>query len=172
MVIQDRHVWLAIAGLLGLFGLYALNDWRQARESRLFGEQVLQPLQNPYFKDKGYWVGDVAELYRLGKISREVAEADTAPLHPLVPKPVPFHGYFVRAMESGPADFDNQPPTSFKGRTWSQGNFAILIYPEHPAAGKRTWMTGLGLRFRNDAWTPVFSFPTDQELKMYWGIVD
>ena len=30
--------------------------------------------------ESGYWVGDVTELYRLGIISREVAEADTAPL--------------------------------------------------------------------------------------------
>ena len=147
--------------------------WWQARERSLVGKEVVQPLHNPFFRDKGYWVGDVTELYRLGKISRELAEADTAPLNPLVPKPIPFHGYYVRAMESGISFENDRPPVSFKGQTWNPNNFAILIYPEKPAPGKRTYLMGMaGFRCRDDGWTPTFNFPTDQELRQHWGIID
>jgi len=173
VVIRDRTVWLVLTGLLGVYGAFAFNNWWQAREQRLFREEVLEPLHYPFFKDKGYWVGDVTELYRLGKISKGLAEADTAPLNPLVPQPIPLHGYYVRAMESGVSFENDHPPVSFKGQTWSPDNFAILIYPANPAPGKRTWLMGMArFRVREDAWTPTFSFPTDQELREHWGIID
>ena len=87
---------------LGLaIGVPKLIAWRQARERKAVYDEIVRPLYRPAPNEEGYWVGDVAELFRLGLISRELAEADTAPLNPLVPKPVPFHGYYVRAMESG-----------------------------------------------------------------------
>ena len=173
LVIKDRTVWLSLVGLVGIYGFIALNRWWQARENRSFGDDVLHPLHFPYFPDKGFWVGDVTELYRLGKISRELAEADTAPIHPLVPKPIPSHGYYVRAMESGPSNFDDQPPVSFKGQTWCKDNFAILIYPAEHGPGKKTWMWAAGaLLVRSDDWSPVFQYPTIEERKHLWGIVD
>jgi hypothetical protein len=174
VVIKVRIIWILLIGVLGTLGVCAFNDWRRAREDRLFGAEVLHPLYHyPSFKDKGYWVGDVTELYRLGKISRELAEADTAPLKPLVPKPIPFHGYYVRAMESGPSDFNDQPPVSFKGEQWCRDNFAILIYPAEPGPGKHTYLPNrLSLLHRSDEWSPVFRFPTDQERIAHWGIVD
>ena len=78
--------------------------------------EVLQPLRSPHYNDQRFWVADITELYRLGKISSELAEADTAPLNALVPKPVPFHGNYVRAMDSGPSMSTEDPtPVSFKG---------------------------------------------------------
>lgn len=44
-----------------------------------------------------FWTGDVSRLYPL--IAREVADADAAPLHPRVPRPVPYHGYLFIALE-------------------------------------------------------------------------
>src|SRR5438045_5872144 len=57
-----------------------------------------------------FWTGDVAGLYytrpnsspvgpEIKLIERAIAEADAAPLKPLVPVPVPYHGYLFRALE-------------------------------------------------------------------------
>ena len=166
-------VWLALIAILGVWGGVGLCRWWWAREYRIFADEVVQPLRFPHVPEKGFWVGDVSELYRLGKISRELAEADTAPLRPLVPQPVPIHGYYVRAMESGPPEFDDRAPVSFKGQTWCPDNFAILIYPAVPGPGKRTLMWTRGaLLTRSDEWTPVFRYPSNRERKTQWGIVD
>ncbi|HEV3026754.1 MAG TPA: hypothetical protein VG457_04235, partial [Planctomycetota bacterium] len=98
-----------------------------------------------------------------------------SPLCPLVPKPVPFHGYYMRALESGPSMYNDDPtPLSFKGQKWSQDNFAILIYPAEPGRGKNAWITSMGAVFlRSDDWKPVFRFPTNEELfKEPWMKVD
>jgi hypothetical protein len=173
MEIKDRTVWLALAGLLGLYGVYAIQNWWHARTIRVLGEDVLRPLRVPHLNDDGFWVGDITENYRLGKISRELAEADTAPLNPLVPKPVPLHGYFVRIMDSGPSFEDNKPPVSFKGMKRCRDNFAILFYPAEHGPGKYSFIQSrLGDYRRDDDWVPTFGYPTDQERKAHWAIVD
>jgi hypothetical protein len=173
MVIKDRTLWLVILGGLGLYGVTAFHDWWHARTIRLLGEEVLRPLRAPHRNEEGYWVGDITENYRLGKISRELAEADTAPLNPLVPKPVPLHGYFVRVMDSGPSFENDTPPVSLKGMKRCRDNFAILFYPAEHGPGKSSFIhSALGVHQREDDWVPTFSYPTDQERIAHWGIVD
>src|SRR5262245_60831565 len=91
---------LIIVAVAATLGQLWLQELRHARERRIIYEEVVRKLRRPHHNEDGFWVGDITELYRLGQISREVAEADTAPLDPLVPKPVPFHGYYVRALLS------------------------------------------------------------------------
>ena len=88
-------------------------------------------------RDEGYWVGDVTELHRLGVISRELAEADAAPRRPLVSSPRMFNGYFVRAMNSGPATDKDWAPVLLKGKTWSKETFAICVYPATKSSIRR-----------------------------------
>lgn len=59
---------------------------------------------------KDYWTRDVAGLFRNGLIPRKMAEADVAPIRPLVTKPVPYHGYFLRAIE---ANAYETPPVTY-----------------------------------------------------------
>jgi hypothetical protein len=153
--------------LIAAWGVYGLIEWWRARERRILIEEVLRPLQMPHHNEEGYWVGDIAENYRLGTISRKLAEADTAPLNPLVPKPIPIHGYYVRVMNSGPSG-------SFEGLKRCRESYAILIYPAERGVGKRTYMymTDAYVRVRDDDWVPTYGFPTGQELKDHWAIVD
>ena len=80
-----------------------------------------------------FWTGDVAGLYQWGLIERGVAEADTNPLVPLVPKPIPFHGYYFEALS-----FDNSviPPEPYRqdtdkksGRVHHLERFGFVAYP-------------------------------------------
>lgn len=75
--------------------------WKKHRDAMAIENEVIGKLHHGWRADKGYWVGDVSELHRMGEIIREVAEADTAPLKPMVPQPIPFHGYYVRAIDGG-----------------------------------------------------------------------
>lgn len=174
MKVINHIVWVLLFGVVVACGIYALRNWWRAREDEIIQKEIIQTLRVPHCNDDGFWVGDITELHRLGKISRELAEADTAPLNPLVPKPIPFHGYYVRAMDSGPSMSTKDPtPVSFKGQKRSRDNFAILIYPAEPGPGKHTWITNrLSLLHRSDNWTPVFTFPTEKERIAQWGTVD
>jgi len=100
-------------------------------------------------EDSEYWVGDVTELYRMGRISKEIAEADTAPINPLIPAPRPFHGYFVRAMQSGPSPEVRDDIVSFKGKTRDTKTCAFCIFPEEPGNPARpVWIVCPWGRFR------------------------
>lgn len=173
--IRVRTVWILVIASLGLWAGIGLNDWWKARTIRIRYEEVFKPLDIPdYDETEGFWVGDIAENYRLGRISRQLAESDTAPLNPLVPKPVPFHGYYVRIMESGPSlSGENSAPVSFKGLKRSRDNFAILFYPDEHGPGKVSVIhSRLGVYRRSDDWVPTFAYPTDQERIANWAIVD
>ena len=171
------RAWPSILmGLVALGGgVWGSFEWWEAREGRIRAEEMFSKLRMPHHtEDKGWWVGDITELYRLGQISREVAEADTAPLVPLVPRPIPFHGYFVRVMESGPPVGDDDVPTPLKGKKWSKEAFAICFYPAEPGSKNGAVITSSHALFRRvDPWpTPVFTFPTLEERRNHWAIVD
>jgi hypothetical protein len=173
--IKVRIVWLLVIGTLGIWAGVALYDWWTAREIRIRYEEVFRPLRIPdYDETDGFWIGDISENYRLGKISRKLAEADTAPLNPLVPNPVPFHGYYVRIMESGPSmSGDDLTPVSFKGVKRSRDNFAILFYPTEHGPGKVSIIhSRVGVYSRRDDWVPTFAYPTQKERIASWAIVD
>ena len=55
---------------------------------------------HPYY----LWSGDVAELAQLSPrhVTRAMAEADAAPVSPLVTKPIPLHGYYFLAIAYDP----------------------------------------------------------------------
>jgi hypothetical protein len=166
---------LLIVGVAGILGVPWLREWRHGRERRIIYEEVVRKLRVPHCNEEGFWVGDITELYRLGQISREVAEADTAPLNRLVTTPVPFHGYYVRAMVSGPSmNASGDTPESFQGRKRVQGNFALCIYPGEPGPRKYAWiMNRLSELRREDGMPPPgFAFPTLKERQSFWAIVD
>ncbi len=147
----------------------------QSRNRLILWEEVVRKLQASELNEEGFWVGDVTELYRLGRISRELAEADTAPLNPLVPTPIPFHGYYVRMMESGPSTTTlNDIPTPLKGQKRSRETFAICIYPAEAGPDKPAWITCSFGMFRRTpgANQPVLQFPSLAERQAHWAIID
>lgn len=91
-----------------------------------------------------FWTGDVSGLYSLDPgagalklIPREIAEADAAPLKPLVPAPVPFKGYLFRVLEADHAESDpgnqryqqdtgGEPPM---GKVHHLRKFGVIAYP-------------------------------------------
>lgn len=122
---------------------------------------------------EGYWTGDVAELYRKGLILKEVAEADTAPLNPLVDRPRPYHGYFVVAMKTGQPHLGDTPVT-LKDPPRNRETFAICIYPADDQRPDRpVYMICPWGVFRSTGVTkmPIETWPTG-EWRQQWGIVD
>jgi hypothetical protein len=178
MKFKIRIVWLLIVATLGVWvavGAAVLPEWWRSHRTRVRYDEVFKPLHMPdHNVTEGFWVGDISENYRLGKISRQLAEADTAPLNPLVPKPVPIHGYYVRIMESGPSmSADDSTPVSLKGLKRSKDSFAILFYPAKHGPGKESIIhSSIGVYSRRDDWVPSFAYPTHQERIAKWAIVD
>ena len=123
---------------------------------------------------EGYWVGDVAGLYALGRISRELAEADTAPIVPLVDVPRPFHGYYVRAMEGGPAFTESPVNVSLKGRRRCRETMAFCLYPADDDPQHKVIICGPHCFFpRVDGQRGVvLQWPTDQEIRQFYSIID
>jgi hypothetical protein len=85
-----------------------------------------------------FWTGDLAGLYRvpdpkgssLRLIDRAVAEADAFPLHPLAPRPVPYHGYYFVSLnidENG--DFYKQDTDGKAGKVHNRSKFSYCAYP-------------------------------------------
>ena len=107
-----------------------------------------------------FWTGDVAGLYYLrpntGKedaeirlIPREIAEADAAPLKPLVPTPVPYRGYLFRALDEVEflqgtderfykVDTGGKPPM---GKVHNMSKFGFVAFPiDYPRTGRTTFL--------------------------------
>jgi len=85
-----------------------------------------------------FWTGDVAGLLRYGLIDRATAEADTRPLRPLVPLPIPSDGYYFRALD---ADGSIAPPETYRqetdrtsGKVHHPSSFGFVAYPAEPGA--------------------------------------
>lgn len=127
-------------------------------------------------KESGFWIGDVTELFRMGVISREVAEADTAPLTPLVAQPKPFHGYFLRAMTSGPALDGTWTPIAFaKGKTGSLETFGVCVYPAVNGEGDLSvyLVCPLGVfRKTSEGTFPILDWPGNIRGASGWSMVD
>lgn len=157
---------------LGLaVGVPKLIEWHRVRERGAVFDEMVRPLWRPPPNDEGFWVGDVADLYQRGIISRELAEADTAPLNPLVPRPVPFHGYFVRALESGPP-MTSDAPTPFLGEKGAKV-YAFCIYPAEAGTLRYSYVVcPFGLFRKYDAGNqPQLKWFTPAD-RMVWAIVD
>jgi len=175
---KRKIAWIAFVLLLAAFNAVVFLLPRESQDHAAVFREAVMGLKNLAHRggwsNEGAWVGDVTELYRLGVITRGVAEADIAPLRPLVPKPRPFHGYQVVAMETAPGGQDwNKETVSLKGLTRCKENFAFCIYPIE--AGKRRWVyivTSMGM-FGREATSnqPVLKWPTG-DWRQEWAIID
>lgn len=128
---------------------------------RAQGEYVAQ--QRSRGGQPSLWLEDVAGLYQFGVLDRSLAEADDRPVRPLVPKPVPVNGYYVRLLPWEEVDSDGN-------RT---KNFAYLLHPSEPGVtGKFMYMMGGWGMYRRCAVgaRPVpTTMPSDSELRQYWS---
>ena len=89
-----------------------------------------------------FWTGDIASLYTLEAdgvpirlIEKDLALADAAPLKPMTREPIPYHGYFIIAMERDESDCifpseDYKQDTDGKtGKVHNTGRFAFCAFP-------------------------------------------
>jgi len=137
-----------------------------------------------------FWTGDVAGLYSvisqgnglaIHLIPRELAEADAAPLKPLVPAPVPYHGYLFVAMDW---DDTGEKPEALKQKTDASGavhhkeKCAWCAYPSVPGeTGKRTYFVSINidrpaLYGTYNQGLPVLRWPKGGANSAGWAIID
>lgn len=125
-----------------------------------------------------FWTADVASLYPLVPASslpgaaypiqlveRALAEADTHPIQPLIPNPLPYRGYFFRAMMTDESGARYQSPSgSITGPTGSYFNtskFGICAYPaNYPSSGRWTYIVNEG--------NSIFKMDTDGKPMAAW----
>jgi len=124
-----------------------------------------------------FWTGDVAGLLKFGMIPRELAEADLAPLQALVPKPIPYHGYYFKVLI---ADNFETPPVAYRqetdktsGKVHHLTKFGFVAIPaDRGTSGKRFYVVNenntIFPTIENMPAAPV-DWPTDEELKMYYS---
>jgi hypothetical protein len=101
-----------------------------------------------------FWTGDVASLYTLEVggsplklIEKELALADAAPLKPPAGNPVPYHGYYLIAVERDESDCifpseDYKQATDGKmGKVHNTSRFAFCAYPaNYGKSGRQTFV--------------------------------
>ena len=150
----------------------------ERNDGYLVGEALNQirtaSFRHPQYEKNGYWVGDVAGLHDLSGLPREIAEADAAPIVPLVPKPKPYHGYLFIALESLPSGDLNVDVARerTKGQTFDGESFAFCAYPAASGPNKSVLLVSFGT-FRKvmDGGIPVKKWPS-KILESGWGIID
>jgi hypothetical protein len=145
---------ILLAALVGVGLFVGIVFWQKQRQysNERTAEDTLQLLIDAEEDFRGndrdgngiadFLTGDIAGLYsfratRDGKeahlIPREVAEADAAPLKPLVPMPIPYRGYLFRALDT---DRSSDPPDNYRQATDKEGGkvhhpskFGFVAYP-------------------------------------------
>ncbi len=123
---------------------------------------------------RDFWTGDVSGLYRYGLIPRELAEADAAPLTPLVPEPVPYKGYLFKALI---LDRSETPPVAYQQETDKRsGNvhhpmkFGFVAFPADPKERRCMVVNENNTVFPTTAFdAPPMDFPDDNNLKSYYS---
>jgi hypothetical protein len=174
---RRRNDLLALLGIGLAIGIVVYLAGRGRTDRNAVFHQVVVELKNLHHKpgyrnSEGYWVGDVAELHRMGLISREVAEADSAPLRPLVNRPKPFHGYYVVAMESYS---EGDKETQLKGIQRNKGTFAFCIYPaDQRQKGLSVYLVCPEAIYRKecDGSEPILKWPKNIRGTGQWWMVD
>ena len=144
---------------------------------------------------KDFWTGDVAGLFRwkgidsryrkgLPLIERALAEADAAPIDRLVPRPVPYHGYYFVAFRDAGKEVDPEirsyqqdtggsPPM---GKVHHLSKFAFCAYPaEYGVTGRRTFVIDENnspfISYEPDTRVEVTRiWPIDREYRKHWCV--
>ncbi|HLY08326.1 MAG TPA: DUF2950 family protein [Planctomycetota bacterium] len=181
--------YLLVVGLLGIGTFIVWPQWRDhriAENQRDAGNAIktLTSAEAVYRADDldgngvhDFWTGDVAGLYRYGLIERGVAEADVRPIHPLVPKPVPFHGYYFVSMlrdESEPPIEDLRLDTDGRsGKVHHLLRFGFCAYPaEFGVTGRWTFIVNENntVFWRRTNGDPMDYWPCHEEQRQDWGL--
>ena len=120
-----------------------------------------------------FWTEDIAGLHRFGLIDRAVAEADAQPVVPLVPKPIPWHGYFFKSLPGhGPPLPEAQISDDQAGGGFRRKRFGFCAYPAEPGVtGKYIYIideNGSPFRCPVDVMPVPARWPSEQELRNYW----
>ena len=124
-----------------------------------------------------FWTGDVAELFK-GAGRRDIAQADVNPIHPLVPTPVPFHGYYFAALHS---DDSETPPEAYRqetdkksGKVHHLSKYGFVAFPADPASGRRIYIVNENhtVFHRVGEAPPPKNWPTDAEIVNFWLKID
>ena len=174
----------AFFGIVAVILLVLL--WRPAIPDRALNEQkaseVLSRLSaaEAYYRAtdrdgngiKDFWTGDVAGLYPEPEqiLDRGIAEADASPLHPLVPRPVPYYGYYFIALRQ---DESASPPEDFaqdtdqkSGKVHHLSKFAFCAFPaEMGVTGKYVYIVNQGsTQYRMPLNPPPKNWPARQNL--------
>jgi hypothetical protein len=168
-------LFLAIVSGIGSYSYWSWRRSKESQEAYQLLRTVLRAAASSVDANEGFWVGDITEFYRMGLLPKEMAEADTAPIRPLVDSPRPYHGYFVVAMETAPSmNSESDEPLLLKGKTRSKDTFAICIYPalEGRPDMKVNLLCAIGhYRRPSDGNKPVLRWPTGK-WRSEWAIVD
>lgn len=175
---------LLASGIAAWVSFWVLPGLRAENERKVSTMIKILSLAEVNFRDndrdgngvKDFWTGDVAGLLRSGLIEREVAEADARPIVPLIPKPVPYHGYYFVALQG---DASVRPPESYhrdtdrkSGKVHHPEKYGFLAYPATPGRSGNYYFM---ICERNEVWraplaAPVPThWPADNELQMWWA---
>lgn len=124
---------------------------------------------------KDFWTGDLAGLFAIGSLKRELAEADVNPLTPLCPRPVPYRGHYFVALQ---VDYSTRPPVRYgqdtdqkSGKVHHLERFGFLAYPaERGVTGNYYFMINENNTVvRASATLPLpKDWPTDAEFQQHW----
>lgn len=173
---------MALALVLGVAGALTWSSLRESRRTRNEMEasnslRILAAAEAEYrAKDRDgngvpdFWTADVTGLYAAGLIDRALAEADSEPLVPLVPRPVPYKGYYFRALVADNSDRFAGPyrqETDRKsGKVHHLTKFGFIAFPAEPGVtGKYMWIVNENNSTpRHDMSIPVpRDWPSDEE---------
>src|SRR5258706_772519 len=126
-----------------------------------------------------FWTGDVAGLYKYGLIPREVAEADLRPLVPLVPKPIPYKGYYYIAMQRDesekPIEDLRQATDKTSGKVHHLSLFGFSAYPaDYGVTGRETFIVNQNntVRWRHTYGQVMDYWPNSAKLRNDWALGD
>jgi len=120
-----------------------------------------------------FWTGDVAGLAVL--IGRDIASADVRPIRPLVPTPIPHHGYYFAALlfedTYTPPEAYGQDTDQKSGKVHHLSKFGFVAFPADPASGKRIYIVNENNTVFHrvvDA-PPPKNWPSDKEIMQFWS---
>jgi hypothetical protein len=188
--------FLPLALLLSFVGWFVWARWRAERipQNERMAYTLLKVLTGAEAdfrandRDRNevqdFWTGDVAGLYSLmanGQeiqlIERALAEADLKPLNPLVPKPIPYHGYYFMALDR---DESESPPEPYRqdtdkksGKVHHARKFGFCAIPaEYKVTGRGFFIVNENntVRFKYTYTEGVDSWPSDEDMRHEWAI--